>query len=162
MESPANICPTLSCSSRAMRRLSSSCNSSRRAERLPRLWLAVSSSAVRSRTRFSSSPCAVRSFSFSRRRASARATMTVEANRNARAPIDRAGLGTCSVCLGMSQYIAPLRTRTMVTIDGPTPQYQAAKATTGKRMMYVTLSPIKGFSERQASRQIRVAAMATT
>ena len=136
MARPVNNCLTLSCNSRAMRRLSSSCNWSRRAESSRRLSLAASRSTVRCWTRCSSAPCARRNASVLRRLTSPIPTMSRETSKNKRIPTDCAVLRMRSESTGgTSQYCAPMTLRRMLRMEGPMPQYHAEKATAGKRVM---------------------------
>jgi hypothetical protein len=138
MARAASSCPMLSCNSRAICRLSSSRICCSRLESSRRFSVARFKSAVRSLTFCSSSLCAFRNcssahllFAIERRFASPRAMMRLEKTRNPSIP-ETAILGSSRAkepAGGRNQYQTPSNESRVVTMEGPSPQYQAEKTT---------------------------------
>src|SRR6266852_9681865 len=77
-------------------------------------------------------------------------------------PIDRTMLALGGSTDGMTQYLTPKRERVTLKIEGPTPQYQAQKASAGKRVTYGRYSPRNGLSAPRMNKAATVAKNAIT
>ena len=81
--------------------------------------------------------------------------MIIDVNRKTRAPSDSARAGIVNECVGrIIQYLAARTAATMATMDGPTPQNQAEKATAAKNVMYGRLSSSTGLSNKRMTNAI--------